>query len=144
MELTTSSPSLMAVMEDLGLRVTFSRKAIASLLEQKREGFTVEALIEELPSVSRATVYRTIRLLLEAGVICKLATMDGSFVYSVSRVGHHHHHYVCVKCGAVEEFRAAAIERLLRSLGTELPGQIIAHRIELYVACEPCPANEEG
>ena len=49
---------------------------------------------DELPLVSRATVYRTIKLLLETGVVCKLATMDGANVYSVSRGGHHHHHYV--------------------------------------------------
>ena len=134
----------MAVLEDHGYRATYSRKAIANLLEQKHEGFTIEAVCDELPLVSRATVYRTIKLLLEAGVVCKLATMEGANVYSVSRAGHHHHHYVCVKCGAVEEFRAAGVERLLKSIGAELPGQIIAHRIELYVACEPCPASEEG
>ena len=144
MELKTSSPNLIAVLEDRGFRATFTRKAIASVLEEKHEGFTVEALTEELPSVSRATVYRTIKLLLEAGVVCKLTTMDGSHLYSVSRVGHHHHHYVCVKCGAVEEFRATAIERLLRSIGADLPGEIIAHRIELYVVCNRCPVGEEA
>ncbi len=132
----------MAALEDRGHRVTFSRKAIVNLLEQKHEGFTAEALSEELPSVSRATVYRTIKALLEAGAVCKLAAMDGSHVYSVSRTGHHHHHYVCVKCGAVEEFRAATVERMLRSIAAEIPGQVVDHRVELYVACDPCPAGE--
>ena len=142
MDLQTSNPNFMAVLEDRGYRATYSRKAIANLLEQKHEGFTIEALCDELPLVSRATVYRTIRLLLEAGVVCKLATMDGANVYSVSRAGHHHHHYVCVICGAVEEFRAAAIERLLRSISADLQGQVIGHRIELYVACDDCPATK--
>ena len=95
-----------------------------------------------LPLVSRATVYRTIKLHLEAGVVCKLAKMDGANVYSVSQARHHHHHYICVICGAVEEFRATEIERLLRSIGTDLPGQVIDHRIELYVACDDCPAGK--
>ena len=142
MDLQTSNPNFMAVLEDRGYRATYSRKAIANLLEQKHEGFIIEALCDELPLVSRATVYRTIRLLLEAGVICKLATMDGANVYSVSRAGHHHHHYVCVICGAVEEFRAAAVERLLRSISADLEGQVIGHRIELYVACDDCPATK--
>lgn len=142
MEFQTSSPSLTAALEDRGYRITPSRRAVVDLLEQKHEGFTAEALSEELPSVSRATVYRTIKVLLEAGAVCKLAAIDGSIVYSVSRTGRHHHHYVCVKCGAVEEFRAAAVERMLRSIAADLPGQVVDHRIELYVACDPCPAGE--
>ena len=142
MKSQTTHQSAMSILEDLGYRVTFSRKAITNLLEQKHEGFTIEALCDELPLVSRATVYRTIRLLLEAGVVCKLATMDGANVYSVSRAGHHHHHYVCVVCGAVEEFRAASVERLLRSISADLQGQVIGHRIELYVACDDCPASK--
>ena len=67
----------MAVLVELGYRATAPRKAIAQLLEQRRDSFTVETLSEELPSVGRATVFRTIKLLLEAGAICRLATIDG-------------------------------------------------------------------
>ena len=140
MEPQTSPPNLLAKLENLGYRGTAPRKAIADLLEQKYDGFKIEAVIEELPSVGRATVYRTIKLLLDMGAICKVASMDGTPVYSVSRIGHHHHHYVCVNCGAVEEFRAASVERMLRSIADDLPGEIVDHRIELYVACHPCPA----
>ena len=142
MEFQASHPNLMAVLEGRGIRATLPRRAIADLLEQKYAGFTIEAISEELPSVGRATVYRTVKLLLEAGAICKLAMMDGSHVYSVSRAGHHHH-YVCVKCGAVEEFRASAVEQLLRSVGTDFPGQVVDHRIELYVVCGDCPTDED-
>ena len=143
MDLQTPYPNFMPILGNRGIRITLPRKAIADLLEQKHGGFTIEALCDELPLVSRATVYRTIKLLLEAGVVCKLTTMDGANVYSVSRAGHHHH-YVCVICGVVEEFRAAAVERLIRSIGADLPGQVIDHRIELYVACNDCPAGKGG
>ena len=137
-----SHTNLMPVLEDLGYRATAPRKAIARLLEQKRDSFTVEALSEELPSVGRATVYRTIKLLLEAGAVCKLATIDGSQVYSLCGVGHHHHHSVCIQCGAVEEFKAAAVERLIGAIGNQIPGEVVDHRIELYVICDPCPSDE--
>lgn len=130
----------MAVLKDRGARVTRPRRAIANHLKHRRGGFTIEALCEELPSVGRATVYRTVKLLLEVGAVCKLALMDGSHVYSVSRAGHHHH-YVCVQCGAVEEFTAASVEQLLRSIGDEIPGQVVDHRIELYVSCGYCPSR---
>ncbi len=134
---------LLAALEELGCRATAPRRAIAELLEQKLDSFTVEALSEELPSVGRATVYRTIKLLLEAGAVCKLATIDVSQMYSLCRVGHHDHHSVCIQCGAVEEFRAAAVERLISAISAEIPGEVIDHRIELYVVCGFCPSDGE-
>ena len=134
------NPDLLAVLESGGYRATAPRRAIAGLLEQKQEGFSLEALSDELPSVGRATVYRTIKLLLEAGVVCKLAMMNGSHMYSLCGVGHHHHHTVCVECGAVEEFRVDAVERLIRDIGADIPGEIVSHRLELYVNCHACPA----
>lgn len=131
----------MAVLKDRGARVTRPRKTITDHLEHRRGAFTIEALCGELPSVGRATVYRTVKLLLEVGVVCKLALMDGSHVYSVSRVGHRHHHYVCIQCGLVEEFRAASVEKLLKAIGDDLPGQVVDHRIELYVSCGHCPSD---
>ena len=132
---------LLAVLEGLGYRSTAPRKAIAKLLEQKQDTFTLDSLSEELPLVGRATVFRTVKLFLGAGVVCKLATIDGSQLYSLCRVGHHHHHSVCVECGAVEEFRAAAVERLIRAISAEVPGEVIDHRIELYVVCGSCPTH---
>ena len=139
-------PDLMGVLENRGYRTTAPRKAIARLLEQKHGGFTAEALSEELPSVGRATVYRTIKLLLEVGVICRLLKMDGARVYSLARAAHRHHHSVCVQCGEVGEFNAASIDRALRSIGPDIPGEIVDHHIELYVtclyaACDYGPAN---
>ena len=134
----TPRPDLMEVLENRGYRATAPRKAIAKLLEQKRDGFSVEALSEELPSVGRATVYRTIKLFLEMGVVCKIPMMDGAYVYSLARVGHRHHHSVCVQCGAVGEFKAAPIDQSLRAIGADIPGQIVGHHIELYVNCGFC------
>ena len=131
----------MAVLEDQGYRATAPRKAIVNLLEQKREGFTVEALSDELPSVGRATVYRTVKLFLEAGVVCKVPMMDGARVYSLTRVGDRHYPSVCVQCGGVGEFKAATLERLLRAIGADIPGKIVDHRIALYVTCDYCPAD---
>lgn len=134
--------SLMAVLEEQGFRATAPRKAIAGLLEQKQGGFTAEELSEELPWVGRATVYRTIKLFLEAGVICKLPLLEGAHLYLLCGVGHHHHS-VCVECGVVEELRVAAVERLISAVSADIPGEIVDHRLELYVNCGACPATED-
>ena len=127
----------MAILEDRGYRSTAPRRAIIQVLDGKHEGFTAEEIVNELPGVGRATIFRTLRLLMEVGVICKLNLINGAPRYSLSRV-EHHHHTVCVRCGNVGEFRAATVERLLRTLGDDIPGNIVGHRIELYVTCDQC------
>ncbi len=142
---TTQTPRLdiTAILEDRGYRSTAPRLAIIQILEGKQEGFTAEEIGNELPWVGRATIFRTIKLLMEVGVICKLNLIDGAPKYSMSRI-EHHHHTVCVKCGNVGEFRAATIERLMRAIGDDIPGEIVGHRIELYVTCNQCIRDEDS
>ena len=134
-------PDPLAALEDRGYRMTRPRRDVASLLDQKEEGFRAEEICDELPGVGRATVYRTIKLLLEAGVICKLALPDGAPKYSLARF-EHHHHTVCVSCGTVGEFRAMTIERLLRAIGDDISGDIVGHRIEFYITCQDCLSKD--
>ena len=134
----------MAALKDRGYKATAPRRAIANLLEQKQDGFTIEALSEELPSVGRATLFRTIKLFVEAGVLCKLVMMDGSPVYSLTRSDHHHHHSVCVECGVVEEFSIAAVERMLSDISVEICCRVVDHFLEFYVRCGFCPAGERN
>ena len=102
----------------------------------------MEEVCAEVPGVGRATVYRTIKLLLDAGAICKLTLPDGTPKYSLGRA-QHHHHTVCVRCGSVGEFRHATVERLLRAMGAEIPGEIVGHRMELYITCPVCLAQAD-
>jgi Fur family ferric uptake transcriptional regulator len=139
-ETRPSRPDLLAALEDQGYRVTGPRRAVVELIDNKREGFSAEELCGELTGIGRATVYRTIKLLLESGVICKLALPDGAPKYSLARI-EHHHHTVCVRCGTVGEFRDATIERLLRAIGTDISGEIVGHRIEFYIICQECLAK---
>ena len=139
----TATSTLTSILEDNGYRLTLPRREIVSVLEAKHEGFTAEEIVAELPGLGRATIYRTLKLLLQIGAICRLNMLDGAPRYSPSRV-EHHHHTVCVQCGAVSEFRAATLERFLRTLGAEIPGVIVGHRIDLYITCPSCVQGEHG
>jgi Fe2+ or Zn2+ uptake regulation protein len=134
-----SRPDLQAVLEDRGYRITGPRRDLIALLDRKGEGFSAEEVSAELPGVGRATVYRTLKLLLEAGVVCKLALPNGAPRYSLARV-EHHHHTLCVRCGTVGEFRDATIERLLRGVGGDIADRIVGHRMEFYIICRDCLA----
>ena len=133
----TSRPDIMAMLEDRGYRSTAPRRAIVKVVEEKQEGFTAEDVVRELPKVGRATVFRTLKLFLEAGIICRLNLLDGAPRYMLSRI-EHHHHTICIKCGKIGEFRAATVERLIRAIGADLSGEIVGHRIELDVVCQAC------
>ena len=121
--MTTNSQSpqfdAIAALEDAGFRITGQRRMVLAAIDGMNGGFTAENLTAELEGVGRATVYRTLKLLVETDVICKLALPDGTPMYSPSRV-EHHHHSVCTSCGAVEEFRDTTVERVLRSLNREI------------------------
>ena len=140
--LNTQSPDLLHMLEDRGYRATAQRRLVVDRLSQMQEGFTAEELSGVLSSVGRATVYRTIKLLLDSGVLCKLAMPNGAPKYILARA-EHHHHTVCVRCGTVGEFRDSTVERVLRAIGAEIPGHIVGHRMELFLVCRSC-SPEEG
>ena len=127
-------------LEDLGLRRTSARSAVTGRIEQLNDAFTAEKLCRDLPEVGRATVYRTIRHLVNAGALCKLPILDGAPMYSIARV-EHHHHTICSRCGAVGEFRHSTVERVMRSLEKEIDGDIVGHRMEIFITCTTCLAD---
>ena len=133
----SSVAELIGILEEAGHRATGPRREMLALVQRKVTGFTAEEICKALPEVGRATVFRTLRLLQDIGIICKLTVPNGIPVYTISRVDHHHH-TVCVRCGKVGEFQDSTVERLIDELGMETSGEIVGHRIELYVTCRRC------
>ena len=133
----TVKPDLLIALEDKGNRLTEQRRRVAALLAKKDGIFSLNKICTELPTVGRATVYRTIKLLLSAGVVCKTNLPSGAPRYSTDHA-YHHHHIICIKCGRMDEFRHASVERMLRLMAREVEGVLIGHRMELYITCRAC------
>ncbi|MEM6825316.1 MAG: Fur family transcriptional regulator [Pseudomonadota bacterium] len=121
--------------EEKGLRLTDQRRTIADVLEGSDDHPDVEALYarasEADPRISLATVYRTVKLFEEAGILEKLEFGDGRARYEDAERDHHDH-LIDLHSGQVIEFVDEEIEalqeRIARKLGYELKG----HRLELY------------
>ena len=126
-----------------GHRATASRRRVVDAVLARGDGFTAEDLVSEVAELGRATVYRTVRLLLEEGLLCKLSLQDGAPRYALSRRLGHHHHLVCVRCGAIQAFRQSVIEQMLANLEATETGTIMGHRIEVYVLCRSCQAQAD-
>jgi Fur family ferric uptake transcriptional regulator len=138
-----TAQQIMERIEAGGFRATSSRRRVLDALIARGDGFTVEELVAEVKGLGRATVYRTVRLMLEEGLLCKLSLQDGTPRYILSQKLGHHHHLVCVGCGMVQEFRQSVIEQMLINLEASGAGSIVGHRIDVYVRCPSCREKEE-
>ena len=124
-----------------GMRMTDQRKVIARVLSQAQDHPDVEELYRRSsavdPNISIATVYRTVRLFEEAGIIARHDFRDGRSRYE--QAGEEHHdHLIDMTSGQVIEFIDEEIERLQHLIAARLGFRLIDHRLELYaVPLEP-------
>ncbi|MBK8231658.1 MAG: transcriptional repressor [Candidatus Eisenbacteria bacterium] len=124
------------------LRMTRQREELLTAVFHAPRHFEAEDLIKTLRErqghVSRATVYRTLSLLEECGVLRKSLFGHNRHFYE-SVVGRHHHdHLVCIRCGKIQEFEEPRIEEMQEQICTRYGFKILDHVHEIFGACENC------
>jgi Fur family ferric uptake transcriptional regulator len=124
-------------LEGVGYRLTASRRAVLRAITGAPAPFTVEDICASVPGVGRATVFRTMKLLQELDLVCRVPLEDGSVRYAVSRSGHHHH-LICSHCGAVEEFSDPALDVAIQENAAARGFELGGHSLELYGRCARC------
>lgn len=121
--------------EARGLRLTEQRRTIADVLEAADDHPDVEELYARAsakdPNISLATVYRTVKLFEEAGILEKLEFGDGRARYEDAERDHHDH-LIDLKTGEVIEFVDEEIEELQEKIARKLGYTLKGHRLELY------------
>ena len=121
--------------EAKGLRMTHPRRVIAQVLEESDDHPDVEELYNRASaidsSISIATVYRTVKLFEEAGILDKLEFGDGRARYEDAERDHHDH-LIDMNSGEVIEFVDAEIEALQEKIAEKLGYELRGHRLELY------------
>jgi Fur family ferric uptake transcriptional regulator len=128
-------PSLEAACAEKGMRMTEQRRTIARVLEASDDHPDVEELYRRAsavdPNISISTVYRTVKLFEDAGIIERHDFRDGRSRYETLSE-EHHDHLIDIRSGHVVEFRDEAIERIQERIARELGYRIVGHRLELY------------
>ena len=124
-----------------GMRLTDQRRTIARIVEGASDHPDVEELHRRAsaidPRISISTVYRTLKLFEEAGIIERHEFRDGRARYEPASEDHHDH-LIDLRSGAVVEFNNAEIERIQERIARELGFRLVDHRLELYgVPLEP-------
>ena len=121
--------------ETKGLRMTDQRRTIAKLLESTNDHPDVEELHKRVnqvdQSISLATVYRTVKLFEESGILDKLEFGDGRARYEDAD-REHHDHLINIQNGEVIEFVDSDIELLQEKIATKLGYRLLGHKLELY------------
>lgn len=124
-----------ALCQEKGLRITEQRRIIARVLSDAEDHPDVEALHERSsaidPGISIATVYRTVRLFEEAGILDRHDFGDGRARYEAAPEAHHDH-LIDVETGRVIEFVDPELESLQKQIAERLGFRLVDHRMELY------------
>lgn len=120
--------------------MTRSRLAVLEVLETHREHLDHSQILEEgkkiYPQLSRATVYRTMEMLVDLSLFRPLYLSEPTQRFVSASGGHHH--LVCSKCGAIFEFENCHADQLSQELSEKYRFQIISHLLEFQGLCEKC------
>ncbi len=127
--------AILARCEANGLRMTEQRRTIATVLEAADDHPDVEELYNRAsrvdPRISLATVYRTVKLFEESGILDKHEFGDGRARYETAD-REHHDHLIDMNSGEVVEFVDPEIEALQEKIAAKLGYRLMGHRLELY------------
>ncbi len=129
------------------LKMTGQRRVIARVLSDAADHPDVEELYRRATAldarISIATVYRTVRLLEENGILERRDFGGGRARYEPSEHGHHHH-LIDVDTGKVIEFEDTEHERVLKAIAARLGFDLVSHRLELFGRRAEAPAAAKG
>ena len=124
------------------LKLTKERKTVLEEIFLHRGHLEAEELSHNLwkkkKTASRATIYRTLDLLVESGIVRKLDLGHGHSHYELVLDHPHHEHMVCLNCGKVIEFSDKSIERALTGLCKKSRFEHTSHRFEIFGYCNKC------
>jgi Fur family ferric uptake transcriptional regulator len=132
--------TLVAYLEEHNLKNTKQRGAILDVFLRVTGHITSDELFQrvrnEHPNIGYTTVYRTMKLLCDAGLATGHHFDDGITRFEIAH--EHHDHLVCTRCGKIIEFECRAIEETQNQVAARYGFRVLRHRHELYGHCKDC------
>jgi len=132
--------ALTRYLEDHNLKSTHQREVILDTFLDAKGHVTSDDLYQQVreqhPNIGYTTVYRTMKLLCDAGLAIERHFEDGVTRYEIEH--EHHDHLVCTRCGKIVEFECAMIESAQTEIAQHYGFRVLRHRHELYGHCASC------
>ncbi len=129
-----------------GLRSTSQRDAILNAFIEAGRHLSAEELYARVrkshPGIGYATIYRTLKLLAEAGLAEERRFEDGFTRFEYKNPNAHHDHLICTGCGSIIEFENERIEALQQDVANKKGFKVQSHKLEMYGLCAACQTAE--
>jgi Fur family transcriptional regulator, ferric uptake regulator len=142
--------TILTAFEQLGLRHTRPRRLLAerlAALGASATDFSTDDLWHDLkardPRLGRATVYRTVEVLREVGLVDRVEFADGTHRYRLCG-GSHHHHVTCTRCHRVMEVEACLPGEVFAAIALKTNFALEGHALDLFGCCADCRAKAEA
>lgn len=123
-------------------KVTPQRRAVLEVINSTRDHLTPLAIYRRVkkkyPAIGLVTVYRTLEILAEFNLVCRVHSEDNCRSYLMRRPEGHHHHMVCLSCGTVIDFTRCNLKKLEQRLARETGFAIKSHLLEFNGHCHAC------
>lgn len=146
MAVLAASTGVTDSLKQQGVRVTRQRQILLELIDRSGQHLDAETLFRlakaKDPKLNRVTVYRTLKMLKESGLVDELDLMHhgGDQHYYETRLKQEHAHVICLRCGKVEEFFGEPLQKIRRQVEQTLGFQILLARTEIGGYCAHCQA----
>jgi Fur family peroxide stress response transcriptional regulator len=131
---------LITKLREKGFRVTPQRLAICEFVLSSKEHPTVDQVYQVVqkkhPTISLATVYQTLHLLTEIGMLQELGFSDGISRYDPNNSPHIN--IVCKNCGKIQDYESESVRKFLSQITAELKRTLIGQHLEIYTYCDQC------
>lgn len=131
------------LLQEHGYRLTAPRRVIVESVLDFEHAFSADDLVKRVdeadPGVGRATVFRTLDVMAQAGLLDRLHHPDGCHSYVLGMGSEaHYHHLVCSSCGVVVPFEGCTVDNMLADLQRNTNFEISNHMLEVFGICETC------
>ncbi|MGE3961742.1 MAG: Fur family transcriptional regulator [Dehalococcoidia bacterium] len=120
-----------------GFRLTSPRRRVLEAMQELGDHVELDALVRAVPTASRSTVFRTVRLLRDLDLACRVTHPGAPPAYRLSTAPPHHH-ASCRSCGELREVASERLERTVHRLATSLGYALAAYRLDLIGRCANC------
>lgn len=135
-------------LERKGLNLTRQRQQILQALMSAEKHLGVEEVYDLLkrkdPALGRATIFRTVKLLQECGLVAEVTSANGRSKYELKADRPHHDHMICVECGRITEFQSPRMEHFQDEAIRKHGFEALWHRHEIFGRCTRCCAEARG
>ena len=131
-------------LQTINQRYTKNRRQLIEILLKTSKPITINQILESDSKLAQSSVYRTLAVLEEAGLVVKIITNDDHAHYELAEhILDHHHHIICSPCGEILDFHLSekiekALESSLKEIADDFGFSIDRHRLDLLGTCGEC------